>query len=99
MKKYNKWSCRADSSSFWDSLACWLSKGVLKQGFLNIYISTFFTLRNFGNINPKWAIFFKTFIKISEIEQKIQKMQFESKFVAVKPHYYEEKTSDRQSMC
>ena len=27
--------CRADFSSVWDSLTCWLSQGVLKRGFLD----------------------------------------------------------------
>ena len=41
--------CRADLSSLWDRLACWLSNRVLKRGVLDIFLITFFAIRNFGN--------------------------------------------------
>ena len=45
------WSkcCRVDFSSLSNTLACWLSRGVLKRGPLAIYLTTSLTVRNFGN--------------------------------------------------
>ena len=40
---------QADFSSVWDPLACWLLNSVLKRGFLDIYLTTFFAVHNFGN--------------------------------------------------
>ena len=45
-----RWSsyCRADFRSVWDPLTCWQSYGVLKHDSLDIYISTYLAVYNFG---------------------------------------------------
>ena len=39
---------RADSSSVWDPLTCWLSSGVLKRDSLDIYKRTYLAVYTFG---------------------------------------------------
>ena len=50
--------CRADFSSLWYPLGCWLWNGCLKQGFLEIYLTTWFAVRNFGNTSAIRMIFY-----------------------------------------
>ena len=45
-----KTCCHAHFNNFWDCLPCCLSKGVLQEDFLYIYVTTFFEVGNFGNI-------------------------------------------------
>ena len=52
-------------------LACWMSKSVLKRGFLDIYLTASFAIRNFGNTSAKRIIIF--FFKISKIWCRSQK--------------------------
>ena len=53
------WSCRrSDFNSVWVRLPCCLSKATLKWYFLNIYLTTFLKVRNFGNTLAMSAIFF-----------------------------------------
>ena len=56
--------CRADFSSVWDPLTCWLSKGVLKRGVLDIYLTTSLEVSNFGNTSAMRLIFFFKLLKI-----------------------------------
>ena len=44
--------------SFSDSLICWLSQGVLKISFLDIWLTLSFAVSNFENTYPMWVIFF-----------------------------------------
>ena len=41
--------CGAGFSSLWHRLGCWLSNGVLKRGFLHIYLVTSLEVRNLQN--------------------------------------------------
>ena len=72
--------CRADFSSVSDFLARWLSNDVLRQGFLNIFLTTSFAVRNSRNTSVVRVIFF--FSKSSKFdvnfrnEAKIQKNFF-----------------------
>ena len=51
-----------DFASIWDAFTCWLSKRVLKQGFLENGLSKFFAVCNFGNTLDMTIIFsFRTF--------------------------------------
>ena len=45
-------------------LPCWLSKGPLKRGFLDNYSTTFFVVRNSGNISAMRVILFLKMFKI-----------------------------------
>ena len=49
--------CRADFSSVWNPLTRWLRKGVLKQEFAFIQVTTFFEMNNSRNIEGMKAIF------------------------------------------
>ena len=48
----------------WAQLPCCFSKGPLKKDFLNIYLITFFGVRNFGNTSAMRVIFFLKIFKI-----------------------------------
>ena len=43
-----KWF-RADLSSVWDSLTCYLPNPCMKHGLFNIYVATCFAVNNFRN--------------------------------------------------
>ena len=51
-----KW-CNSDFSTSWSALPCWLSKGPLKCNFFDIYLTTFFGIRNFGNTSAMRVVF------------------------------------------
>ena len=56
--------CSADFSNVWDTLACWVPKGVLKLGLFlkHIYVTTSFAVHNFENKSAVRVIFkFKMF--------------------------------------
>ena len=61
-KSGNKWG-HSDFSTFWSDLPCCLSKGPLKQDFLDIYLTRFFGMRSFGNTLAMRVIFFWKFWK------------------------------------
>ena len=62
--------CCGDWSSVWDPVSehpsrvnmvkvpCWLWKGVLKQGLLNVCLITSFAIHNLGNVYAERAVFF-----------------------------------------
>ena len=50
--------CHGNFTSVWDRLACYLWKGFVKLGLLDIYSSTYFVVRNFGNTLAFTVIFF-----------------------------------------
>ena len=50
--------CRSDSNIVWACLPCCLSKGPLKEDFLDNYLTTFFGVRNCGNPSAMRFIFF-----------------------------------------
>ena len=65
-----KW-CHSYFSTVWSYLLCCLSKGPLKRDFFDIYLTTFFGIRNFGNTSVMSVIFFsKLLIYISKMQQK-----------------------------
>ena len=69
------WKCsHADFTRVWDPLTCWLSKGVLKQCFLESNLTKSFTVCKFRNKVAMTIIFFfqivSHLIKIAEMEQK-----------------------------
>ena len=69
------WKCsHADFTRVWDPLTCWLSKGVLKQCFLESNLTKSFTVCKFRNKVAMMIIFFfqivSHLIKIAEMEQK-----------------------------
>ena len=53
-------------------LLCFLSKGPLKQDFMDIYLTTFFRVRKFKNASVMRAIFY---LKILKIEPKFGKIK------------------------
>ena len=61
-EKYNK---SVTFSSVWYTFACWLWKDVLKQGFLDVYLTPSFVVRNFENtfsfstVSKDWCKFQK----------------------------------------
>ena len=50
------------------------SKGPLKCDFLDIYLTTFFGIRNFGNTTAMWVIFFLKGLKILPTFEKCRKI-------------------------
>ena len=63
INKYGKW-CHSDFSTVWSHLPCCLSKGPLKQDFLDIYVTTFFLIRKFGNTSALRVILFRKCAKL-----------------------------------
>ena len=65
---------RSDFTRVWEPLTCWLSKGVLKQCFLESNLTKSFTVCKFRNKVAMTIIFFfqivSHLIKIAEMEQK-----------------------------
>ena len=58
-------SCRrVDWNSVWAHLPCCFWKGSLKRDFSNIYLITFFGVRNFRNTSTMRVIFFLKMLKI-----------------------------------
>ena len=59
------WNCsHADFTRVWDSLKCWLSKGVLERCFLKTGLTKSFTVCDFRNKVPMTIIFFFKMFKI-----------------------------------
>ena len=59
------WKCsHSDFARVWDPLTCWLSKGVLKQCFLESNLTKFFTACKFRNKKAMTIIFFCKIFKI-----------------------------------
>ena len=50
--------CRSDFNNVWARLPCYFSKGPLKRVSLDIYLTTFFGPRYFGNTSATREIFF-----------------------------------------
>ena len=67
-----KW-CHSDFRTLWSHLPCWLSKGPLKRDFLDIYLTTFFGIRNFGNTSAMRVTFLVKVFKILSTLQKCRK--------------------------
>ena len=65
--------CLAEFSSVSDLLTCWLSITLLTQGILVIYVTTFFTVYNFGYISAMRLIFFFKMFKFWSKFQKLRK--------------------------
>ena len=58
------WNCsHADFTRAWDSLKCWLSKGVLERCFLKTGLTKSFTVCDFRNKVPMTIIFFSKCLK------------------------------------
>ena len=49
--------CDSDFGTVWSHLPCCLSKGPLKRDILDIYLKTFFRMRNFGNKSAMRVVF------------------------------------------
>ena len=64
--------------SVWACLPCCFSKGSQKQDFLDIYLTTIFQVRNFGNISAMRVIFFgkcsKFYLHFKNVEKKSEKV-------------------------
>ena len=54
----------SDFSTVWSHLPCCLSKGPLKCDFLDIYLTTFFGIRSFGNTSYMRVIFYQKCSKV-----------------------------------
>ena len=65
--------CGSDHNSVWTRLPCCQSKGPLKQDFLDIYLTTFFGVRNLWNKSAMKVIFFLQMFKISCTFRKCKK--------------------------
>ena len=57
-------SRRPRCNTVWARLPCCLWKGPLKKDFSDIYLITFYRVRNFGNTSPMSMIFFSKMLKI-----------------------------------
>ena len=57
-------SHHTDINGVWNQLPCYLLKVLVKSAILDIYLNTFFAVRNFGNI---WALVVIFFLKMSKI--------------------------------
>ena len=55
---------RSDLNCVWACLPCFLLKGTVKQCFLDIYLTMFFRLYNFGNTLAMTVIFILNMFKI-----------------------------------
>ena len=55
---------RSDLNCVWACLPCFLLKGTVKQRFLDIYLTMFFRLCNFGNTLAMTVIFILNMFKI-----------------------------------
>ena len=62
--------CRSDLNSVWTKLPCCFSKGLYKQDFLDINLTTTFRIRNFENTSATRVIFFFKIFKILSTFQK-----------------------------
>ena len=58
INKHGKSCVIWDISTFWSHLPCFLWKGPLKRDFVDIYLTTFFGIINFGNTSAMRVIFF-----------------------------------------
>ena len=80
MRKYDKSAAVKTSAVVGIPLPCWLLNGGLKRGFLDIYITTWFTFCNFGNTSAmRDHLLFQVvenLLQISGMEQKIWKIFF-----------------------
>ena len=56
--------CREDCNSVCAHLPCCLSKGAMKQDFLDLHLTTFFEVRNFENTSAMRVNFFFKMCKI-----------------------------------
>ena len=57
--------CRSDFKNVWSSLTSCFPKGPLKEDFLEIYLTKFFGVRNFGNTSAVRVIFFGNYSKLN----------------------------------
>ena len=63
--QYIWWSwCCSDLNNFWFRLPCCLSKGPLKLDFFEIYLTTFFEVRNFRNKSVMRTSFFSKVLSV-----------------------------------
>ena len=64
-QKITQKHCRADLSSVWDTLTCWLSISVLIRGILGFKVTPFFPVYNFSKKSAVRLNFFLEVFKIS----------------------------------
>ena len=77
----SQWSTkcfRGDFNSVWDRLQCCLSKGLLKQDFLDMYLTTFSAVCN-SEVHKQWGSYF--FSKFWELNLYFKKGKNESQKV------------------
>ena len=96
-----------DFNSVWTHVPCCISKGLQKHDFLDIYLTTFFRVRNFQNTSAmrviflsKCSYFYQPFKNREQNSEKNFLLEMiASKFAVLNCLYLEENTCDRQSMC
>ena len=71
--------CPSDFKSVLACLPCYLSKGPLKGGFLDIYLNTFFGLRKLKNTSGMRVILFLKKFKIESRFRKCKKKKKKKK--------------------
>ena len=79
INKYDKCDVVDFSTVFWSSLACCLSKGLVKEDFLEICLTAFFGVRHFRNTSAMKVIFFRKCSKL-DLDFKNTEINWENFF-------------------